>query len=81
MESREACLTFRIVGGEVHEHADAPHALALLRPCRERPRCCAADERYELAPFQWQHLPCFQPGRYHTSRVQETYCIAGFPAA
>jgi len=27
----------------------------------------AAEQRDELAPFQWQHLPCFQP-EYTTSR-------------
>jgi hypothetical protein len=26
MESRESRLPFRIIGGEIHEHADAPHA-------------------------------------------------------
>src|SRR5262245_65180631 len=50
MESREACLTFRIIGGEVHEHADAPHAARLLRARRERPRRRAAKERDDLAP-------------------------------
>src|SRR5205814_576060 len=36
---------------EAHQHADAAHALALLRPRRERP--ChrrAAEQGYELAP-------------------------------
>jgi hypothetical protein len=31
------------------EHADAPHAVALLRPRRERPRRRAAEERDEIA--------------------------------
>src|SRR5262249_39754846 len=49
-ERRDLRLTFRIGGGHVHEHADAPHPLALLRACRERPRRrCAADQRDELA--------------------------------
>src|SRR5262245_26426466 len=40
-----------IVGSTVMEHADAPHPLALLRPCRERPRRrCAAEQRDQLAP-------------------------------
>ena len=43
-ERRFAGLSFRIVRGRVHEHADAPHALSLLRPRRERP-CCAAPPR------------------------------------
>src|SRR5262249_32931919 len=49
-ESGEPSLTFRIVRGEIHEHADAPDALALLRARRERPRGRrAAEQRYELA--------------------------------
>src|SRR4029450_1037189 len=32
-----ASLSFRIVRGQMHEHADAPHPLALLRSRRERP--------------------------------------------
>jgi len=32
----------RILGSESIEHADAPHALAMLRPRRERPRRRAA---------------------------------------
>jgi hypothetical protein len=30
---------FRIAFGQVHEHADLPHPLGLLRARRERPRC------------------------------------------
>jgi hypothetical protein len=37
-ERPDAGLCFRIVRGEWQEHADAPHALALLRARRERPR-------------------------------------------
>src|SRR5215469_15266195 len=49
-ECREASLGLRIVLGERHEHADAPHSLALLRARRERPRDRpAAEERDELA--------------------------------
>ena len=44
-------LIFRIVRGCRHQHADAPHALALLRPRRERPRRRAAEQRDELAPI------------------------------
>jgi len=36
MESCEARLTFRIIGGIIHEHADAPHPLFLLREHRQR---------------------------------------------
>jgi hypothetical protein len=35
-------LSFPIVGHS-HQHADAPHALALLRARRERPRRRAAE--------------------------------------
>jgi len=41
----DAPLPFRIVRGQVHQHADAAHALALLRARREGPRCCRATER------------------------------------
>src|SRR6516164_4466856 len=50
-ERRETRLSFRVVRGEIHEHADAAHALALLRACDERPRCRrAAEERDEVPP-------------------------------
>src|SRR5262249_11684795 len=50
-ERQKAGLSRRIVRGCVHEHADAPHPLALLRARLERPRCRrAAEQRYELAP-------------------------------
>jgi hypothetical protein len=44
-ERRVACLRFRIVCGERGEYCDAPHALSLLRSCRERPRNYRAAER------------------------------------
>ena len=45
----QASLPFRIVRGPRAEHPDAPHALALLRPRRQRPRRRAAEQRDELA--------------------------------
>src|SRR5262245_28315546 len=33
------------------QHADSPHPLRLLRARRERPPCCAAEQRDELAAF------------------------------
>src|SRR5262249_51867318 len=48
-ERCDAALSFRIVRGERHEHSDAPHLLALLRPRRQRPRRRAAEQRDELA--------------------------------
>jgi hypothetical protein len=48
----DAGLRFCIVRGERHQHADAPHALALLRARGERPSSCyAGNQRDELAPF------------------------------
>src|SRR5262249_42437464 len=44
-----ARLSERIVRIRVHEHADAPHALALLRPRHSRPRRRAAEQHDDLA--------------------------------
>jgi hypothetical protein len=44
-----AGLVFWIVRHAGHEHADAPHALALLRAPRERPRGSAAEQCDECA--------------------------------
>jgi hypothetical protein len=44
LEHREANLPLRIVRGDTHEHANAPHPLALLRARRERPRRCPATD-------------------------------------
>src|SRR5215831_8864840 len=50
-ECREAGLSLRIFRGEIHQHPDAPHALALLRARRERPRGRRpAEQRDEFAP-------------------------------
>jgi hypothetical protein len=43
-------MPFRVVRGQVRKHADAPHALALLRACRERPCRRAAEQCDERAP-------------------------------
>src|SRR5499427_3172843 len=51
-QRRDTGLPYRIVRGEWHEHADAPHPLGLLRARHKRPRCRAAKERDELAPSQ-----------------------------
>src|SRR5262249_33348794 len=51
LEGREACLHSRIILGIGGQHADPPHALALLRARRERPRRSAAEQSDELAPL------------------------------
>jgi hypothetical protein len=42
-EPRDARLPLRIVFVERHEHADVPHAVALLRARRDRPHRCAPE--------------------------------------
>jgi hypothetical protein len=49
-EHFEANLPFRIVGREIHEHADPSHPFRLLRERVKRPyRRHAADKRDEIA--------------------------------
>jgi hypothetical protein len=49
-------LCFRIVLTDRLEHADAPHALGLLRASGERPcRCRASEQSDELAPPHVEH--------------------------
>src|SRR6266550_4561400 len=61
MERREAGLKCRIVRDCGQEHADAPHALGLLRARGERPRHRRADdERDELAPLHVWMAPAWQ---------------------
>src|SRR5262249_52358575 len=51
-ESRKVALPDFIVLGKAHDHADAPHPLALPRASRERPRSRrAAEQRDQLATF------------------------------
>jgi hypothetical protein len=59
-ECRKPGLSFRVVRGHVHEHADAPHAFALLRPRRERPSRRAADERDERTSVHVWMAPAWQ---------------------
>src|SRR4029453_13876835 len=44
-ERREAGLSFCIVRGHIHEHADTSHPLALLRARREWPRSCSSTNK------------------------------------
>src|SRR5215471_6763988 len=50
MERRDPGLSFRIVRARGHQHADAPHPLALLRARRERPRRRRAAEQRDEPP-------------------------------
>src|SRR5262249_25452966 len=43
-------LHFGVCGRVRHQNPDPPHALALLRPSRDRPRGRAPEQRNELAP-------------------------------
>src|SRR5262249_16940003 len=45
----EPGLPLGIVRGDIREHADAPHPLALLRARRERPRGPAGERGYEVS--------------------------------
>jgi len=44
-KSRQTAVSFRIICSEWREHADAAHALALLRARRQRPRGRRAAEK------------------------------------
>src|SRR5262249_40944157 len=56
LEGSDPSLKVRIVRSGRQQHADAPHALALLGVRGERPHGRTADERDELAPFQLTEL-------------------------
>jgi hypothetical protein len=45
LERLKASLSFGIVRGQALEHANAPHALLLLRPRTERPQGALARRR------------------------------------
>ena len=51
IKSGHACLVFGVLLSAGNEHADAPHALGLLRVRRQRPRSRAAEQRDEFAPL------------------------------
>src|SRR6516225_6672125 len=60
-ERANTSVPFRIVSSQIDEHADAPHALALLRPRRERPRRRAAECGQQFPPSEGDchtPLPC-----------------------
>src|SRR5262249_44091436 len=49
-ERRQVRPRFRIILDERVEHADPADTVCLLRPCRERPCCRAADKADEVPP-------------------------------
>jgi hypothetical protein len=52
LERCDPGLIVRIVGARGHQHADAPHAVALLCARREGPRCGRATYKFdEVAPL------------------------------
>ena len=67
-ERPDAGLPFRIVRGRGHQHADAPHALGLLRARRERPRDCPAAKHREIRDVAW---PPPSPRRRHRRLKRE----------
>src|SRR5262249_52562709 len=77
---RETRLSFRVVRGKIHEHADAAHPLALLRARRERPRRSrATKKRDELAASHVGHGPSSCRGVTTSNRVCPAY--RGWPAS
>src|SRR4029077_21103900 len=59
--SADTSLSFWIGFGICHQHTDPPHGHTLLRPCRERPRRRAADQRDEVAPPHGRPFSDFGP--------------------
>src|SRR5262245_15240393 len=65
-ERRDGRPCFRVVLGKVaHQHPDAPHALVLLRPRRERPGDCRAAEKSD--ELSSSHSPPPDQGPYRVS--------------
>src|SRR5215204_1257330 len=56
-ERCNAGLRLRVIAGQVHEDADAPHALALLSARGARRRNCRAREPRDDLPPPHEHLP------------------------
>src|SRR5262249_2531025 len=75
---REAGFGYRIVSRQARERADAPHSLPFLRPCRERPRGRAAEQRDELAPFHCPVSPVLPTERIAHPSTAGDCCAAEF---
>jgi hypothetical protein len=71
LERGDARLSFRIVRGKVHQHADAAHLLALLRPRRERPSRRAAEQRDNLATLQLMEMHRIPQARECIARISD----------
>src|SRR5262249_51304055 len=57
LENHDPRLSFGIIR-DPHQHANAPHAIRLLRTCGERPRGCrGAQKDHELTPSDVGHRP------------------------
>src|SRR5262245_10212079 len=83
LETLQECsvtgLRFPVVRSQAHYDADAPHALALLRTRRERPRSRAAEQRDELAPSHVGHgLPPFPLCAGVTGVEDHTIIMSGY---
>jgi hypothetical protein len=78
----DAGLCVQIVRGGANEHADAPHALGLLRPSRKRPcRCRNAEHRDELAAFHCPMPPVLPTDRIAHPHEEETAALRDFNPA
>jgi hypothetical protein len=77
-----AGLQFVIIRRESHEHADAPHPLALLRVrCKRPSRCGATEQGDELASFHstgFHLIPKSQNSAQHIAlgRIKSGACCA-----
>jgi hypothetical protein len=75
-ERRDARLDVRIVFVEPHEHPDAPHAVALLRARRERPRRRAAEPSDEFASSKANaHLALLCLGKKEHGQAWESFTL------
>src|SRR6516165_11785660 len=72
MERCDAVPGLRIALRQHHEHADAPHALALLRARRERPCCRTADKGDEFPPPHGTSPRAETPGKLRLSHSEPT---------
>src|SRR5262249_28840042 len=60
------------------EEAEPNESAGLLRSRRERPRRSAAEQRDEVAPFQWPMSPVLPTGRIAHLGMEETAAVLDF---